>query len=267
MLRFQPSPDEVRLAQDSLKEKGYYIIRNIIDGQAYERARSEANDYFLKQKNNNRLPKALRGGVAAGQRDIEGYSDTKAWKIYRSCYFPWNRPNPEVHQCIKLSRLASSLRNNIAGLKSDHGAYLEADNTINYTSLSLYPSGGGFLNRHRDIHPDSIDYEPLIHFKIDLSIKGKDYDIGGFAIWEKNGTEINISALIQPGDILLFDGSCYHEIKSIHGEGIGRIALFEIPTVTTEESRSSYYAGDGEEQSLIQRASSKIKNARRRLLL
>ena len=208
MLKFQPSPDEVKLAQDSLRVKGYYLIRNIIEGHAYESARSEANDYFLKQKNINKLPKALRGGVAAGQLDIEGYSDTKAWKLFRSCYFPWNRPNPEVHQCIKLSRLASSLRNNIAGLKSDHGAYLETDNTINYTSLSLYPSSGGFLNRHRDIHPDSIDYEPLIHFKIDLSIKGKDYDSGGFTIWEKNGTEIDISALMQPGDILLFDGSC-----------------------------------------------------------
>ena len=96
----------------------------------------------------------------------------------------------------------------------------------------------------------------MIHFKIELTLKSKDKE-GGFTLWDRNNKEISISDLIEPGDVLIFDGSLSHEIKPISG-GIGRIALFEIHTYVDPNFRDLEYVGDGEEISIQKKVKNKL---------
>ena len=248
---------DISKINEDIKKNGYHIAKALIPLDIYNLARKEAIRFFRESNlQNKKLPKALRGGVKAGMIDKLGYASNKSWKIYRLCSFPWNRYCIELKNTIHLSRNISKLRNQVIGLDQDYGSFIEKNNYIQYTSLSLYPAQGGFLNKHKDTH--TIDDEiPLLHFKIELTHKNKDYKEGGFVLWDRNNKEIKISDLIEPGDVLFFDGSLFHEIKPISG-GIGRIALFEIPTYVDANFRDFEYAGDGEKISTKEKLKKKL---------
>ena len=246
------------LVINDLKIKGFHIAKGLVDIDKFKVVRKEALSFFENNINNENLPKALRGGVKAGMLNNFGFSSNKAWKIWRLCSFPWNRKEKELLNTINLSRELSSLRNLITGLSNDQGLYIEKDGFIQYTSLSLYPKDGGFLNKHRDTHPVK-NAKPLLHFKLELTHKNIDYEKGGFYIWDKENREHCISSLVEPGDVIFFDGNLYHEIKPIYGNN-GRVALFEIPTYVEKSSRNLEYSGDGEQLTFINRFINKSKN-------
>ena len=50
-----------------------------------------------------------------------------------------------------------------------------------HDTLSLYPNDGGFLNKHRDGDP-KIRNQSLIHFKLELTHKFKDYEKEDFLL-------------------------------------------------------------------------------------
>ena len=245
--------------KENINENGYFIAKNFINENQYKLIRDEAINYFenkLIQKNN--LPKALRGGVKAGMKDVLGYTSNENWKILRGCYFNWNRNTNDLSEIIKVSRKISSFRNEIIGLLPNYGSFIESDNYIQYSSLSLYPNNGGFLKKHSDGH----SYEnklDLLHFKVELTHKNKDYNEGGFYFWDKIGNEICISSQINPGDVLFFNGSLNHEIKPIKGK-LGRIGLFEIPTYIEDESRLNEYSDMGESKNLFAKIKNKVKS-------
>ena len=244
-------------------DNGFCICKGIISKNEYQKARKESMRLFEKDiLHTNSLPKALRGNIGAGMRDVVGYSNTKNWKILRACYFPWNQIDSNLVNTIKLSRKLSMIRNQIIGIDSNFGNTISRDGFVQYTSLSLYPKNGGFLHRHYDGHPKDSKTK-LIHFKVELTHKFQDYSEGGFYVWDNKGNQIDISALTKPTDVIFFNGENYHEIKPIKG-GKGRIALFEIPTFVTEESRTSDYSGEGEPK--IIKVKRKIKNTLRRII-
>ncbi len=235
----------IKEARKSLKNNGIYIARNFLREEIYNTCRSEAMEYIKKNiMSKKKLPGALRGDVGAGMRNIIGFDKNKSWHLYRHCAFRWNMPEENLATLINTSINLSRLRNLISGIKETKGEYIEQDDYITYTSLSLYPSNGGFLKKHRDRQPKEKD-PGLIHCKLELTHKGKDYDEGGFYITNKDAKEINVSELSNPRDVILFDGTQPHRIRSIEGGELGRIAIFDIPTYVTKSSRISIYAGDG----------------------
>ena len=252
---------ELKKIYEDVIENGFCICKGIVSSNEYQKVREESIRLFSKNVCKHKtLPKALRGNIGAGMRDVLGSSQTRNWNIYRACFFPWNEIDKELSNTITLSRRLSMIRNQIIGLDPYAGTKISEDGFIQYTSLSLYPKNGGFLHRHYDGHPKDSKTK-LIHFKIELTHKFKDYKEGGFYVWDNSGKEIDISAIAQPTDVIFFNGENHHEIKPIEGEE-GRIALFEIPTFVTEESRFSDYTGEGE--SKIIKAKRKFKNTIRR---
>tara|TARA_Y100000589_G_C27191895_1_gene645148 strand:- start:1608 stop:1808 length:201 start_codon:yes stop_codon:yes gene_type:complete len=55
------------------------------------------------------IPKALRGGVKAGMPNIVGYSDNKHWKVFRACFFTWNRNPHELKKLLKFQERSQVL--------------------------------------------------------------------------------------------------------------------------------------------------------------
>ena len=232
-------------ANSSLEKYGYFIAKKLLTEKSYKSARISALDFFKKEiVLGNKLPNALRGDVAAGMENNFGFSRNKSWHIYRYCDFKWNRSNPELENIIKISNELSRIRNSLIGNKETYGEFIEENNYITYTSISLYPSNGGYLKKHRDLEP-SQNNPSIIHCKFELTHKGQDYEEGGLFITDKKGRELNISEIAKPRDVIFFDGAQYHQIKNIESSNLGRIAVFDIPTHVTNSSRECIYAGDG----------------------
>ena len=234
--------EDLARVREELDLLGYSILRGVISSELVAECRDLAVQYFHSlQLKHDTLPNALRGNVGAGMRDVEGFSETNRWYLYRSCFFPWNAHVHQVSLLIQLSRYVSSLRGSVLGKQESDGLTIGDDGAISYTSLSLYPVEGGFLERHRDAYSGTNLQKSLIHFKIELTQKGIDYQSGGLYVWDKKGKLIDISGQVRPTDIIFFDGFQPHEIKPIEGSGIGRIALFEIPTHVDASSRDWNY--------------------------
>ncbi len=228
--------------QNGLKNEGYFIAKKLIKLDFYNSVRSDSIDYFRSlEKDKHKLMEPIRGDISAGIKNNVGYCNNKYWHIFRSCFFSWNAIDEKNKNIIKLSRNLSRLRNQVINKKDTYGFLIENNRDIAYTSLSHYPANNGFLINHAD----STNGEPVIHFKVELTHKGIDYKEGGFFLIDKKGIERDVSLISQPGDVIFFDGSCAHGIRSIKGNDIGRIALFEIPTKVNEESRFSLYFNDG----------------------
>ena len=232
-------------ARSSLKKYGYYVAEKLIEEKSYKSARISAINFFKKEiVLEKKLPNALRGDVSAGMENTLGFSKNKSWHIYRYCDFKWNRTNPELENIIKISNELSRIRNFIVGNNKTYGEFIEDNNYITYTSLSLYPSNGGFLKKHRDLEPTQ-ENPSIIHCKFELTHKGQDYEEGGLYIIDKTGKELNISEIAKPRDVIFFDGAQYHQVRKIESSDLGRIAVFDIPTYVTNSSRECFYAGDG----------------------
>lgn len=233
-----------------IDKKGYYIAKNLMTMDSYEKCRSEAIKYLkYKLELNKNYPHSLRGNVAAGMSDTFGFSKNKSWHVYRHCSFTWNTKEPDLQHLLNTSNCISKIRNLVNHKKVDYGEAIEKDGYITYTSLSLYPNDGGFLGQHKDgleYDSDGIKQGKILHFKIELTHKGVDYKKGGFYIRDKEtGEMVDISIIASPSDVLFFDGTQSHEVSPTHGGELGRIAFFQIPTYTTSESRIGLYTGDG----------------------
>ena len=245
-----------KLIYEKIIDDGFYIFKNFIDLEQYQKSREESIRFFKEySKTIKNLKSPLRGSVGAGMKDILGYDNNKYWKITRGVYFPWNKINENLFHTINLSRQLSKFRNKICGFNANLGSAIEQDGYVQYTSLSLYDNNGGFLKRHKDGHTKG-NKNMCIHFKLELTHKNIDYQKGGFYLWDKNNKEIDISAQIKPTDLILFNGSNFHQIKPIYGK-LGRLALFEIPTYVTDDSRLYNYSSGSD--SILRKGMNKIK--------
>ena len=237
-------------AKFSLQTKGYYVAKDLLEVDGYKTAREEGIAFFKQAvQSKNRLPYSLRGNIGGGMRDVLGYCDNKTWKLYRNCSFTWNKTDHRIKTIVDISRQLSRLRNILNEDPPDLGLLIEDDGYSAYTSLSLYPSDGGFLK----IHQDGLEYSdnthkqgPILHFKVELTHKVKDYAEGGFSLFDRSkGEMVNLSDMIEEKDVLFFDGRQPHQVNRTSGGSLGRIAFFEIPTYVAPESRISLYTGDG----------------------
>ncbi len=96
-----------------------------------------------------------------------------------------------------------------------------------YLAITNYPVNSGEMN----IHVDPNSFLP-VHYNLPLTFKGQDYLEGGLKI-KSNNEFIDIDALMEPGDLLMFNGAVPHLVENIKGKGrisnLGRIQMFAVP--------------------------------------
>ena len=113
----------------------------------------------------------------------------------------------------------------------DHrsGEYFESDRYGIYITTSYYPPGRGWLHAHEDLADERRHW----HFMLPLTFKGQDYKAGGLHIKNRAGVRVDVDAMVQPGDVVFFDGSLTHDVERIQSlvpQELGRLQLFSIPT-------------------------------------
>jgi hypothetical protein len=203
---------------------GFLIIPNVLPLDFIE---SQRNRWLDRFKKNNVDRKFVRGNLILGEKDFLSYSDIPGWCMYRNYEFLWNKSqNPEA---LNMHIALHKFRNLMQGFEENYGLQYNSSNYGLYISTSLYEVNKGFLSFHSDGH----EALPLLHYMLPLTFKGVDYSEGGLYCNNREGKECDIDSIVNPGDIIFFDGRLRHgvkKIKSNSNSASGRLAAFSIPT-------------------------------------
>lgn len=207
-----------------LESRGFAIAKNAVSLAFVKQERERWLTFFDSKPVTRSF---VRGGLIFGESNFCSYSKIPSWCMYRYFEFLWN---PTRHpESLKAHTEIHKARNLIQKLPEADGLSYNSDCFGIYISTSLYPCGKGMLEAHSDGHGD----KPILHYMLPLTFKGLHYESGGLNIRDKSGVAINVDDLVQPGNLIFFDGRCEHWVSTIQGgEGktSGRLAVFSIPT-------------------------------------
>jgi hypothetical protein len=211
--------DHAAAVNAGIAADGYAIVRQVLPREEVLAMRERWLGHIASTKVRRRF---VRGELVLGEPNFLSYSDIAEWSMYRHFDFPWNAPTDPATTdvCLAIHRF----RNRLQGFDPDYGLAYNPRNYGIYVSTSLYPPGG-MLAFHADGHSDV----PILHFMLPLTFRGTEYDEGGLCVTDKTGRKVDIEALVEPGDLIFFDGRQVHGVETIRG-GIGRLAIFAIPT-------------------------------------
>ncbi len=223
-----PDPKEV---MNEVNKKGFAIIKNCVNSDFIESQRKRWKKKF-EDKNVNR--KFVRGDLILGEPDFVSYSEIRAWCMFRSFEFLWNKTSDKI--ALDLHLEIHKFRNKMQDFPADYGLNYNEDNYGIYISTSFYPSGKGMMIAHEDAHGDT----PILHYMLPYTFKGKDYSHGGLVCKDKDGNLNDIDINVDPGDIIFFDGRQEHGVDLVDGDKSelpGRLAVFSVPTFFSPSTR------------------------------
>ena len=226
-------PDHHNLMSE-IESIGYSIIKNCVSKEFVSTQRSRWLPVFDKR---NVEKKFVRGNLILGEENFLSYSEIDAYCMFRNFEFLWNETDDE--DALALHIQLHRYRNKMQGLDQNFGLNYNDTNYGVYISTSYYPADIGKLVAHKDGHKDV----PILHYMLPFTFKGKDYDEGGLFIKDSADETIDLDALVEPGDVIFFDGRREHwvdTIKSKELNSLGRLAVFAIPT---HFIRDSFYQG------------------------
>ena len=212
------------LPMDEVKSKGFAIIKDCISSEFIASQRLRWIPKFSKKNVDKNF---VRGNLILGEKNFLSYSDIDSWCMYRYYEFLWNQTDDM--EALALHKEIHKFRNKMQGLDSNFGLNYNESNYGIYISTSYYPPNIGMLQSHADGHKDI----PILHYMLPFTFKGQDYDEGGLFIKNKLGEICDLDLLVEPGDIIFFDGRLEHwvdTIKSKDPNSLGRLAVFAIPT-------------------------------------
>ncbi|MDE1769756.1 MAG: hypothetical protein KGI28_04295 [Thaumarchaeota archaeon] len=221
-----PSPSQIKA--DVIKN-GYGVYNDVISINFIKESREFWLNYF---RTNKPSADVLRGDLVLGQNNLNSFTDSDFWTLYRYFDFLWNTPThePTRNACIELNRI----RNITLGLTDNYGETYNPQCYGFYNSISYYPPSVGRLQEHEDGYPKDKSTFALLHFMVPLTFKHQDYADGGLTIQDRQTKEIvDVDNIMKPGSVLFFDGALKHGVRKIipleNKEPIGRLAFFAIP--------------------------------------
>ncbi len=209
---------------NEVESKGFVIIKNCVSGEFISSQRSRWLPKFIKKNVDKSF---VRGNLILGEKNFLSFSNINAWCMYRNYEFLWNKTDDE--EALALHKELHKFRNKMQGLDPNFGLNYNDVNYGIYISTSYYPLNIGNLLAHADGHKDI----PILHYMLPLTFKGQDYDEGGLFIKDNLDKVVDLDLLVEPGDVIFFDGRLEHwvdTIKSKEPNSLGRLAVFAIPT-------------------------------------
>ncbi|HED66074.1 MAG TPA: hypothetical protein ENJ09_11035 [Planctomycetes bacterium] len=145
-----------------------------------------------------------------------GDSETQRSFFVRMMYSPlWNEDRWGMHASF---RKLIALRNHLYGVESDFCLDGPHGTTYTLSRLHHYPSGGGFLNSHRDEVAAGVPAAAGLHGYIQvllvLTEKGTDFHSGG-GYFVRDGERVHYEDFTRPGDILIYNGRTLHGVSTV----------------------------------------------------
>jgi hypothetical protein len=208
-----------------IDDVGFAVVKGLIPKARIERIRSFWIDTFSKVKPVGRVT----WSPFLGQANHVGFTSDPFQHLYRACDFLWNDPfHPETRDvCLRVH----ALRNLVLNQDPYFGMRFTDARYGIFVTASYYPSGTGRMS----VHDDGVSGRArLVHSLAPVTFRGKDYKDGGMMVINRRGQDVFVEAELEPGDVVVYDGSLKHGVMPIvpnENGGLGRIQVFPIPTV------------------------------------
>jgi hypothetical protein len=155
--------------------------------------------------------------ISANSPNFHRLNDNDERAYVRGCFhqfvfYPWNQ---DPFQIFVTFRDVFRLKNRIAGLpEMAFLARIPEHSCVARTAFQFYPSGSGELREHMD----PLDFHQVVVATLVMSHRGSEYNSGGLFVRGRDGTEIDIEAMVSPGDVMFFCGQVQHGVKRIDPE-------------------------------------------------
>jgi hypothetical protein len=216
-------PDDASGLRSAILQDGFAICRGAVNAAEIAKIR----EFWLHRFQPRQATAPMIWGPHLGEENQVLYHETSDCCMFRSYDFLWNPAIDALTREVGL-RL-SRLRNDVADVDHRSGEYFEPDRYGIYITTSYYPPGRGWLHAHEDLADERRHW----HFMLLLTFKGQDYRAGGLHIKNRDDVRVDVDAMVQPGDVVFFDGSLTHDVEQIQAlpsRDLGRLQLFSIPT-------------------------------------
>lgn len=127
-------------------------------------------------------------------------------------FFPWNQDPLQLFEKLKFIFHFKNLLN-LCDTQKYLGQHPD-DDCIARVSFQFYPSGGGYLNKHKD----PLDIHQIALPSLVMSKKGRDFSVGGVYIEDENHKFLEIEENLNIGDLYFFNPQLIHGVNPIDPE-------------------------------------------------
>lgn len=183
--------------------------------------------------------------IEVGCPNFHRLNDNDERSYVRGCFhqfvfFPWNQ---DVFSFFGTFKKLFQFKNLLSKQNKDEFlGSVPSNDCIARISFQFYPSGGGYLNKHKD----PVDYHQLVLPLLIMSKRGDDFNEGGLYV-EFEQEKIYLDDLAEPGDVLYFRADCNHGVEKIDpilekdwlsfkGRWMGLLAVNKLSTNTRIEN-------------------------------
>ncbi len=170
---------------------------------------------YLTRVGRNSLPTYAPIEIGASNFHRLNNSDERSYVegcFHQFVFYPWNQ---DVFDLFAVTQDLFRLKSALSGMSPD--MYLGREGhggVVARIAVQFYPSGGGYLNRHRD----PAGTHQLTVPTVILSTKGLDFDDGGLYVEDSEGRRSEVDNLAGPGDAVFFDARLIHGVDPIDPE-------------------------------------------------
>ena len=167
---------------------------------------------YLEGVGRNSLPnyQAIRPNAPNFHRVND--SDPRAYVkgcFHQFAFYPWNQ---DILGLFARFRDVYCLKNRLSDVEEERFLGPQPDDEcIARIAFQFYPSGKGFLNRHRD----PVSYHQLVVPVVIVSEKGRDFQEGGLFVENDLGDRVCVDDITKPGDVVFFNASQVHGVAPI----------------------------------------------------
>ena len=131
--------------------------------------------------------------------------------FHQFSFFPWNQ---DVFGLFTHFKKLFQVKNLVSGNRVDRYFDDDTEPIVPRLSFQFYPSGCGFLNKHRD----PVGEHQLVVPTVCLSAKGADFRTGGAYVVDASGNKIDLDSKLSIGDVVFFDAALEHGVDLIDAE-------------------------------------------------
>lgn len=201
--------DPARIAEmiERIKQGDAYLARGVIDKQKLLAVRE-----YLIRVGGSSLPNYAKIEQGAPNHHRLNQSDPRAYVkgyFHQFTFFPWNQ---DVFNLFELARPVYQMKNLLSGVEADKFQGMEPEEgCISRLSFQFYPSGAGYLNKHRD----PVDYHQLVVPTMLMGRKGEDWTEGGAYVEKEGGELLMLDDQADIGDVLYFNAQLPHGVAPI----------------------------------------------------
>ena len=201
------APDVVRDLREQILDGSIVIKRAAIDAELVASILS-----YLVGIGKHSLP--MYSPIEVGHPNFHRLNRSDERSYVEGCFhqfvfYPWNQ---DLFDLFALTNDLFRLKSALSGKSPDY--YLGKngrDGIVSRLAFQFYPSGSGYLNRHKDPVGQHQITIPLVL----LSEKGKDFSTGGLFAEDLEGVRHDLDELVSPGDAVFLDASLVHGVDLI----------------------------------------------------